>query len=227
MNKNKGFTLIELLMVVFLGGFVVMGILQILNSNQKTSFLQKEIIDVQNTGFFVSNILSNDLRKAGSSDESVSKFDVSTFDFNNTIIKPDGNIKLTINYQNFDNDYDCGGISGLSNISNVYEVINENLYCNNIEIANNVKKFSMLFGADLDGDGFTDRYLDRNTAFEIQKSTNKKLISVKYLLILKSSRELEEVSTKTFRLIDGKNVTYKDGYFYRVFNNKVVLKNML
>lgn len=227
MNKNKGFTLIELLMVVFLGSFVIIGILQIFNLNQNSSMLQKEMIDVQNTGFFVSNLISNDLRKAGSSDETVSKLDVNTFDFYNTTLKADGNIKITINYDNFQNDYDCGGVSGLATISNVYEVIDENLYCNDIEIANNVKKFSMLFGADIDGDGFTDRYLDRDSAFEIQKHSKKKLVSVKFLLLLKSSKELEGNSIKKFNLFNNTSVTYEDGYFYRLFNKKVVLKNML
>lgn len=227
MNKNKGFTLIELLMVVFLGSFVIIGILQIFNLNQNSSMLQKEMIEVQNTGFFVSNLISNDLRKSGSSDENVSKLDVNTFDFYNTIIKEDGNIKIAINYDNFQNDYDCDGTSGLTTISNVYEVIDETLYCNNVEIANNVKKFSILFGADIDGDGFTDRYLDRDAAFEIQKHSKKKLISVKFLLLLKSSKELEGDSIKKFNLFNNTSVTYEDGYFYRLFNKKVVLKNML
>ena len=90
MKNNKGFTLIELLMVVLLGSFVFVGILQIFNLNQNTSLLQKEMLEVQNTGFFAVNLLSNDFKKAGSSEDAVSKFDIDAFDFDNTAVDADG-----------------------------------------------------------------------------------------------------------------------------------------
>lgn len=226
-KSNKGFTLVELLMVVLLGSFVFVGILQIFNLNQNTSLLQKEMLEVQNTGFFAVNLLSNDFKKAGSSGDAVSKFDIDTFDFDNTDIDDDGNMKISIVYDNFDNDFDCAGTSGLSTIANTYEVIEGILYCNDIELVSGVERFSVLFGVDLNGDNFTDRYVDRDSALEIQNSTNKKIISVYFSLLLKSTKELESSAVKSFNILNQEDLEYEDGYFYRLYSKKVVLKNML
>lgn len=226
-KSNKGFTLIELLMVVLLGSFVFVGILQIFNLNQNTSLLQKEMLEVQNTGFFAVNLLSNDFKKAGSSEDAVSKFDIDAFDFDNTAVDADGNMKINIVYDNFDSDFDCAGTSGLSTISNTYEVLEGILYCNDIELVSGVERFSVLFGVDLNGDNFTDRYVDRDSALEIQNSTNKKIISVYLSLLLKSTKELESSSVKSFNILNQEDLEYEDGYFYRLYSKKVVLKNML
>lgn len=226
-KSNKGFTLIELLMVVLLGSFVFVGILQIFNLNQNTSLLQKEMLEVQNTGFFAVNLLSNDFKKAGSSEDAVSKFDIDAFDFDNTAVDAAGNMKINIVYDNFDSDFDCAGTSGLSTISNTYEVLEGILYCNDIELVSGVERFSVLFGVDLNGDNFTDRYVDRDSALEIQNSTNKKIISVYLSLLLKSTKELESSSVKSFNILNQEDLEYEDGYFYRLYSKKVVLKNML
>lgn len=226
-KSNKGFTLIELLMVVLLGSFVFVGILQIFNLNQNTSLLQKEMLEVQNTGFFAVNLLSNDFKKAGSSEDAVSKFDIDAFDFDNTAVDADGNMKINIVYDNFDSDFDCAGTSGLSTISNTYEVLEGILYCNDIELVSGVERFSVLFGVDLNGDNFTDRYVNRDSALEIQNSTNKKIISVYLSLLLKSTKELESSSVKSFNILNQEDLEYEDGYFYRLYSKKVVLKNML
>jgi len=227
MRNNKGFTLVELLLVVLLGGFILVGILQVFNLNQNTSLLQKEMLDIQNSGFFAMTLLTNDLKKAGSSEEIISKFDVNPFDFENTSVDASGNYKLSINYLNFDNDFDCDGTSGLSTILNNYKVENNKLYCNDIEIVSGVERFSVMFGVDLNGDGFTDRYVNRDSALEIQNSSNKKITSVYFALLLKSSKELEADSEKKFKLLNNEEFEYNDGYFYRLFTKKVVLKNML
>lgn len=226
-KSNRGFTLVELLMVLLLGSFVFVGILQIFNLNQNTSLLQKEMLEVQNTGFFAVNLLSNDFKKAGSSEDAVSKFDIDTFDFDNTDIDDDGNMKISIVYDNFDSDFDCAGTSGLSTIANTYEVLEGVLYCNDIELVSGVERFSVLFGVDLNGDNFTDRYVDRDSALEIQNSTNKKIVSVYFSLLLKSTKELESSSVKSFNILNQEDLEYEDGYFYRLYSKKVVLKNML
>ena len=214
-------------MVVLLGSFVFIGILQIFNLNQNTSLLQKEMLEVQNTGFFAVNLLSNDFKKAGSSEDAVSKFDIDTFDFDNTDIDASGNMKISIVYDNFDSDFDCAGTSGLSTITNTYEVLEGVLYCNDIELVSGVERFSVLFGVDLNGDNFTDRYVDRDSALEIQNSTNKKIVSVYFSLLLKSTKELESSSVKSFNILNQEDLEYEDGYFYRLYSKKVVLKNML
>jgi prepilin-type N-terminal cleavage/methylation domain-containing protein len=224
---SKGFTLIELLMVMFLASFVFAGILQIFNLNQSTSLLQKEMLEVHNTGFFAVNLISNDLKKAGSSDASLSKFDINTFNFTETNVDVNGNMKISLVYDNFDSDFNCAGVSGLATITNKYEVVDKVLYCNDIELVTGVERFSVLFGVDLNGDNFTDRYVDRDSALEIQDSNNKKIVSVYFSLLLKSTKELESDSVKSFNILNQETLNFEDGYFYRLFSKKIVLKNML
>lgn len=225
--NNKGFTLIELLMVMLLGSFVLVGIIQVFSLNQNTSALQKEMLEVQNTGFFAMKLLTNDFQKSGSSEDYLSKSKVGTFDFDKTSVDSKGNTKITIFYDRFNNEFDCSGKTTGNTIYNTYKVDNNILLCNNIELVKNVERFSVLFGIDYNNDNSIDRYVDRNTAAIIQNDNTKKIIAVYFSLLLKSDKALESKSLKKFNILNKETIEYNDGYFYRVFSKKVVLKNML
>jgi len=227
MKSVQGFTLIEMLMVVALGSIVLLGVLQVFNLNQNTSMLQKSMIDVQNTGFFVSSMIANDLQKAGLSDESISKYDVYPFNFDKTSESYNGNDQLSITYLNSRKEYDCSGLSNLPTITNTYFIKDEILYCNNIELMRDVKRFKISFGIDLDGDNFVDRYVNRDTALEITNTNKYKIIAVRFALLVSSDKEYELVSEKKFTLLNKETLTYKDGRYYRLFSKNVILKNML
>lgn len=227
LNKNKGFTLIELLLVVILGSIILLSIVQVFSLNQNTSMLQKSMIETQNTGFFVASMITSDLQKAGISDESISKYDVYPFEFNKTSDTSNGNSQLSISYMNTTGDYDCSGASGLTTIVNTYSVKDEILYCNGLDLIHDVKRFKVLFGIDLNGDNFVDRYVNRDTALEITNTNKYKIISVKFALLVSSDKEYEEKSAKSFRILDNQTLKYEDGKYYRLFSKNVILKNML
>jgi prepilin-type N-terminal cleavage/methylation domain-containing protein len=228
-NKNikTGFTLIELIIVVLLGSIILLGILQVFTLNQNTSLLQKSMIETQNSGFFVSTMLTSDLQKAGISDESVSKYDVYPFNFDRTSENNDGNSQISISYMNTLNDYDCSGTAGLSTIINTYKVKDNILYCNDLELMQDVVRFKVNYGMDLNGDNFVDRYVDRNTALEMTNTDKYKIISVQFALLVSADKEYEEVSNKQFTILNNEVLKYNDGKYYRLFTKNVILKNML
>lgn len=226
-KKLKGFTLVELLIVSFISSIVIMGILQLLNLNQNTSLLQKEMINVQNTGFFITSMIANDLQKAGDFGEGTSKLDAIPFNFNKTSDNPDGNSQISILYNNRNNEFSCSGESGLTIIENTYIVNDSKLYCNNIEIIDNVKRLKILYGADINGDGSADRYVDRDTAKLVSEASNQRIVSVMFSLVLSSSRELEQNEKKEIIILNNEKLTFEDGMFYRVFYRNVTLNNML
>lgn len=224
---STGFTLIELIIVVLLGSIILLGILQVFTLNQNTSLLQKSMIETQNSGFFVSTMLTSDLQKAGISDESISKYDVYPFNFDRTSENNDGNSQISVSYMNTFNDYDCSGTAGLSTIINTYKVKSNILYCNDLELMQDVVRFKVNYGMDLDGDNFVDRYVDRNTALEMTNTDKYKIISVQFALLVSSDKDYEEVSDKQFTILNNEVLKYKDGKYYRLFSKNVILKNML
>lgn len=227
LKKEKGFTLIELLMVVLLGSIVLMGVAQVFSLNQNTSLLQRSLIETQNTGFFVSNMITNDLQKTGLSDESISKYDVIPFNFSQTADQSGGNSKISITYMNNGNDFDCDGTSGLSTITNTYEVKNGILQCNDLPLINNVERFKVKYGIDLNGDNFVDRYVNRDTALEITNTNKYKVVSIQFAILLSSDKEYELISSKSFNILNSETLTFNDGKYYRLFTKNVILKNML
>lgn len=226
-QHNTGFTLIELIIVVLLGSIILLGILQVFTLNQNTSMLQKSMIERQNSGFFVSTMLTTDLQKTGISDESISKYDVYPFNFDKTSENPDGNSQISIAYMNTFNEYDCSGVGGLATIINTYIVKDKVLYCNGLELLKDVERFKVNYGLDLNGDNFVDRYVNRDTALEITNTNKYKIISVQYALLISSDKEYEAVSPKQYQIMNGEVLKYNDGKYYRLFTKNVILKNML
>ena len=226
-RKLKGFTLVELLIVSFISSIVIMGILQLLSLNQNTSLLQKEMINVQNTGFFITSMMSNDLQKAGDFGEGTSKFDAIPFNFDKTLDNLDGNSQISILYNNRENEFSCSGETGLTVIENTYKVTDSKLYCNDIEIVDNVKRLKILYGADINGDGSADRYIDRDSAKVVSEASDQRIVSVMFSLVLSSSRELEEEENKEIIVLNNEKLSFEDGKFYRIFYRNVTLNNML
>lgn len=226
-QPKSGFTLIELLIVVLLGSIILLGILQVFTLNQNTSLLQKSMIETQNSGFFVSTMLTTDLQKTGISDESISKYDVYPFNFDKTSENADGNSQISIAYMNTFNEYDCSGQAALSTIINTYLVKDKVLYCNGLELLKDVERFKVNYGLDLNGDNFVDRYVNRDTALEITNTNKYKIISVQYAILISSDKEYEAVSSKQYQIMNGEVLKYNDGKYYRLFTKNVILKNML
>ncbi len=227
MIKNKGFTLIELVIVVLLGSIILIAITQVFSLNQNTTMLQNAMIETQNSGFFATSMITSDLQKAGLSDESISKYDVTPFDFSLTADDTNGNSKIAISYLNLNNEFDCDGTSGLNTIINVYLVKDGILTCNGLEMVKNVVRFKVKYGIDLNGDNFVDRYVNRDTALEITNTNKYKIISLKFVILLSSDKEYELETEKEFNILNTETLKFKDGKFYRLFTKDVILKNML
>lgn len=65
-KRNSGFSLVELLVALALGAALIFGVLQIFDSNKRTSQVQHALAEVQNNGRIAAELISRDIRMADS-----------------------------------------------------------------------------------------------------------------------------------------------------------------
>ncbi len=226
-KKNRGFTLINLILGSFLAFLVVNTAIDLVFTSSKSTESKAMSTKLQQEGLFVSMIITNNLYKAGDLDYGISSFMREPFDWDKTGLDNDNNDELAIRFHNHNNQTDCSGNNNIGVLVNHYTVSNNKLYCNNVELIDNVERFNIYFGVDISGDGNVDRFVDRNTAYTLNRETDKRVISLTYSLLLKSEKELTEDYDKSFNFADGSSENYLDGNIYRYFKRTILLRNML
>lgn len=226
-KNKKGLTLIELLISSLIGFIITTTAIDLIFSSSSSSYKDLESIKLQQDGLFTSILLSNDILKAGDLDYGESVFERNPFDWSSTGASDLINDELAIQFYNHDNKPNCSGDSSVGVLINHYDVKNKVLYCNNIEILENVEKFNIYFGVDLNGDGVINRYVDRDTAYSVNNDKTKRVIGLKFSLLLSSGKGYGQVYKKDFTLVNGESVSYTDDKEYKYFERSIMLRNML
>lgn len=227
MKKNKGMTLIELLIASLLGFIVTSTAIDLIFSSTSSSYKELDTIKLQQDGLFTTILLSNDILKSGDLDYGESVFERDPFNWSMTGASDTINDELAIQFFNHDNQPNCSGDQSLGVLINHYKVKNGILTCNDINIIENVERFNIYFGVDLTGDGIVNRYVDRDTAFIVNNEKTKRVIALKFSILLSTSQGYGANSEKSFTLVNGENVTYNDNKEYKYFERNILLRNML
>lgn len=238
MFKNKkGMTLVEILITALLGYIVTSTAIDFIYSSSSSSDDRQIESELLQDGILASTFIANDLYRAGDLDYGVSTFLKEPFDWSKTGEKTTTNDEIALKFFNHDTDSNCNGYSLVnSTLSNNYYVELGKFYCSSlkndgtigsVEIIENAVRFNIIFGVDLTGDGVIDRFVDRNTAKAVNDDVEKRVVAVRFgLLLAKESKNKEEFE-KTFELVDGRTVTYTDNKIYKYFERTVLLRNML
>ena len=226
-NKKNGYTLIELLIAALIGFIITTTAINMIYQNSQSSKQQRVGASLQQNGLFATLLISRDLNKAGDLDYGVSKFMRSPFDWTKTGKVNENNDEIAIRYFNHNNQPDCSGVIKSGVITNHYEIKNDVLMCNNTEIMDNIESFNVYFGVDTTGNGTIDRYVDRDKAMQLNKESDKRVIAVKFNLILKSKKGFGSIYKKKFTTVSGKEKIFVDNKIYKNFERTLILRNML
>lgn len=226
-KNKKGLTFIELIITSLLSFIIISTVLDSIYNNRNDSYKLTESTKLKQDILFSSMIISKDLYKAGDLDYGLSSFSRSPFDWSQTGSYDSNNDELAIRFYNHDSTPDCSGVVNVGVTINHYQVIDDKLYCNDIELLENVARFNLIFGADLTGDGNIDRFVDRNTAYQINEETDQRIIAVKYNLLIYSEKDYNVTEQKSFDLVNGETFTITDNKHYEMLNRLILLRNML
>lgn len=226
-TKNKGFTFFELLIASLIGFIVTSTAIDLIYSSSQSTSMKSEISKLQQDGLFASILLVNDFYKAGDLDYGKSTYGRDPFDWSKTGPEDLFNDEVAIRFYNHDSITDCAGHSNVGILENHYRVENNTFYCNDLEIIDNVERFNLYYGVDLTGNGNVDRFVKRDLAMQLNNESDKKLIAIRFSLLLRSEEEYGFSSEYEFKLANGETVIYQDGKAYRLFKRTILLRNML
>lgn len=226
-KRQKGATLTQLLIGTLLTFIVSSTAIDLVWTSSNSSEQQKLEADLNKEGLFASILIANDLTRAGDLDYGTSPFTRTPFDWSKTGQKDSENDELAILFYNHNNTTSCSGDSTIGVLTNHYEITNDALYCNDVLLMENVERFNIYFGADLDGDGTIDRYVDSNSANLITTDPQQRVLSVRFNLLIKGEKSFGSAYLKTFSLVNGQTLTYNDRITYKYFEREIILRNML
>lgn len=226
-KNKKGMTLIELLIASLLGFIVTSTAIDLIFSSTSSSYKELDTIKLQQDGLFTTILLSNDILRSGDLDYGESVFERDPFNWSMTGASDSTNDELAIQFFNHDNQPNCSGDQSLGVLINHYEVKNGTLTCNDVNIIENVERFNIYFGVDLTGDGVVNRYVDRDTAFSVNNEKSKRVLALKFNILLSTNKGYGQTNEKSFTLVNGENVTYNDDKEYKYFERNILLRNML
>lgn len=227
-RQQQGFSLLELMVALLLGTLIVGAAVQMFSTNQRAFQLQQNMSEVQETGRFAVEMMSQDLRVAG-------LFREDGADPGGLVIQDafEGGTGATDNdqlhfrfYGNMDCQGDTYGGTGDTLIENRYSVVDGDLVCTglidqgndgavdadstSVALVSNVSSFQVLYGVDremtagagaADGIPFAGRYLK---ADEINFSAGDQIVSVRVGLLVRASRDSgEQAGTpRSFTVLD-------------------------
>lgn len=237
-NKKLGMTLVEILIVGLLGYIVSTTAIDFIFSSSNSGDNREIEGKLLQDGMLASSFIANDLYRAGDLDYGVSPFLKSPFEWSLTGQRDSVNDEIATSFYNHGDAFIClpSGNSGVGTISsNHYFVKNKILHCGandgdtskGNEIINNVERFNVVFGVDLTGNGIVDRFVDHNTARAINDDVEKRVVAVRFGLLLAQDSKNSEITKKEFTLVDGERVEYSDNKIYKYFERTVLLRNML
>jgi type IV pilus assembly protein PilW len=249
-RTSQGFTLVEIMVAITLSLVLIGGLVQVYASNKKSSLIQSNLADMQESQRLALSVLTRDIRMAGYYDgnDPNNVQDVDRFDASNT---QDGGVDngdplpdtITVKYEStkdcLGQDIDASEASNLDDNNNTiainkYFVQNQILYClgnggdNPEPIADNIANMQILYGENTNavtpfappGNKYADRYVLPATA------DLNKVVSVRIaLLVMTPNAVKDQEEERTYQLLDAPGLTFKNKNRYEVVTTTVALRN--
>lgn len=232
MGNKSGFTILELLLASTISLIVLSGLTTLFETNTRVSEMQSAMVEAQESLVFLNNLIHDDIINAGL-DGSEYTLDKTPFVWANTNTNLGADDEIRIRYNNvnqlvvaMNRRFSCGSSTLDAEIDNHYYVVNGEMFCNSVSLLKGIKRFKVLYGADLDKDGTPDRYIDAASAQVVSNDPHKKIVAVKIFILIESEKSALGIdNSETFRVIN-EDIPIEDGKVYRYASRHVNLRNM-
>ncbi|MFV2060337.1 MAG: PilW family protein [Gammaproteobacteria bacterium] len=224
--RCKGVNLIELTIAMAIGAIILLGITSVYSSSKKANTVQNGLSRVQESGRFVLEFLTRDIRMAGYPQGA------GPLAFNNATTNEGAaanSDQITLQYnQPTPLTADCNG-NLVDPIINKYDIqLNANnvpgLFCNDIELIEGIDNLQILYGMDSDNipDGIANTYVNADDV----ATQWARIVSVRIAVLANSVRETSNMRTRSAYTLLGTNVNgFNDNRNRRVFNATIMLRN--
>lgn len=200
---------------------------------KNTYRLQQGVVEVQNSGQFILEYLTNDFQMSGwknpqtKSNKSLllsssSISDASGDNNSDSII-----IRYEVSSESTQVAYDCAGRKKLKGeiITNQYTLVNNILRCNNQQILQNVENIQFQYGIDRRSPEF-DGSIDAYVSSKDIDNFSTRILSMKIAILLRSKNDvLDKNSSKTFQILDYPFQSTVDRKLRRLFEKTIILPN--
>ena len=246
-NTKNGFTLVELMVAMTLGLLIVLGVIQVMMSNQISYRTNDELSRIQENGRFALDLLANDIRMAGyqgqvNTADSIHFFLNTVCDLYDPCTKNGDGISSDRIAIQFDpeNDRDCTGssanISAKDIIANVYFITKKNavstLKCRGWNASKNqwvasaqplldgIDNMQLLYGVK--GNDGIEGYVSADRVGDWSA-----LQAVRVALLVSNGHETggAENKKRSYVLLDSPVVELTDKHFRKVYSSTFNLNN--
>jgi len=213
-GRQGGVTLVELIISMLLGLLLVSGMYIVYGKSRQTYLYQNGLAQVQEHGRYATDVLTRGLRIAG--------FPGDNMPPGNKIEGADGQTdSVTVRYRN---DVDCRDVATGGVATNRFRINGGNLECSGDGVqwdvyVENVEDMQILYGEDLDDDGFANRYV---TATDAPDWAN--VVAARVSVIVRSTDNSAAVP-ESYMNLKGGRVMADDRRVRRAFVTTIALRN--
>ena len=213
-SRQRGLTLVELMIAMLLGLFLVGGVFLLFDRTKQAYRYQNGLAQVQEQGRFATQFLTKSLRIAG--------FPGDNMPPGNKIEGVDS-LTDTVTVRLRDN-LDCRDVVTAGVAVNRFRINASNLECSGDGInwdvyVQNIEDMQILYGEDLDADGFANRYL---TATEGPVWAD--VVAARVSLLVRST-DNASFQSEEYQDLFGNIVAAQDKRLRRLFVTTIALRN--
>jgi type IV pilus assembly protein PilW len=219
-KHQDGFTLIEMMIAMAISSFLMLVIMVMFSSSNRSRMLQTSLSGLNESGRFAISVLGRDLRMAGYKDDNWL-----TGAIPNTIVVAngapvDGGDSITIQYEAARDCNYAATVGGMAVNTYALNMANMSLECNGQPIVDDIEQMQIYFGEDTDADGVANRMMAPG---EVGLNMNR-VVSLRVHLLVRSTTDRQSETAQQYFFDD---VTWDapDTRMRRQYSITVALRN--
>jgi len=219
MSHSRGFTIIELMITTAITSVLILGSVTFLVSARKSNQVQSALSGLNTSGRFGLEQISRDIRMSGyrNTDWTIGPLDNVVTAINRD--SEDGGDSISLVYEG---TRDCAfALAPAGVVTNVYQVVNGNLQCNNQSITSGVQEMQVYFGEDTNDDNIANRWMSPGTA-GLQMD---RVVSVRVHLLARTDGNNVSTSAQAYHFNNAQQDAVDDGQVRREYSVTVALRN--
>jgi len=219
MSHSRGFTIIELMITLAITSVLILGSVTFLVSARKSNQIQSALSGLSTSGRFGLEQISRDIRMSGyrNTDWTIGPLDNVVTATNRG--SDDGGDTISLVYEG---TRDCAfAVAPAGIVTNVYQVVDGDLQCNNQSVTSGVQEMQVYFGEDTNDDDIANRWMSPGTA-GLQMD---RVVSVRVHLLARTDGNNVSTSAQAYQFNNAQQDAVDDGQVRREYSVTVALRN--